>query len=142
MKNLKTIKTGLAVLASPLLILSACSHNDSKYKNLQTGEKVYIIKSESGQAIDSVSGRPVEFYVNLETKDTIYGKSGEVVNNKIIKTADGVYKLDDSKFKTDVEKLMDSGKDVKVKVDGKDMKIKTDDKKIKIEDGKTTVKDR
>ncbi|WP_154647956.1 hypothetical protein [Pedobacter arcticus] len=139
---MKNLRTGIAVLVSPLLIMAACSNKDSKYKNLQTGENVYIIKSETGQAIDSVSGKPVEFYVNTETKDTIYGETGVVVNNKVIKTADGVYKLDESKFKTDVEKLLESGDDVKVKVDGDEMKIKTDDKKIKIDGDEKKVKDR
>ncbi|HET8829145.1 MAG TPA: hypothetical protein VFM79_07370 [Pelobium sp.] len=141
MKNLN-ILTGIAITAGSALLITACSNNDSKYKNLQTGEKVYIIESESGQAIDSVSGNPVEFYVNLETRDTIYGETGEVVNNKVIKTSDGVYKLDESKFKSEVEQLLESGDDVKVKVDGDEMKIKTDDQKIKIEDGETKVKDR
>ncbi len=140
MKNLK-IGKGLALLAFPALLITACSQNDSKYKNLQTGEKVYIIESD-GIAVDSVTGKPVEFYVNTETQDTIYGETGEVVNNKVLKTGDGVYKLDESKFKSEVEQLLESGEDVKVKVDGEDMKIKTDDKKIKVEDGETTVKDR
>ncbi len=136
------ILTTLAITACSALVFTACSNNDSKYKNLQTGEKVYIIKSESGAAIDSVSGKPVEFYVNTETQDTIYGETGVVVNNKVIKTGDGVYKLDESKFKTDVEKLLESGDDVKVKVDGDEMKIKTDDKKIKIDGNEKKVKDR
>ena len=134
--------TGLALMACPALMITACKHNDAKYENLQTGEKVYIIKSESGQAIDSISGKPVEFYVDLDTKDTVYGETGEVVNNKVMKTADGVYKLDESKFKSDVEKLMESGKDVKIKVEDDNMKIKTDDKKIKIDGNEKTVKDR
>lgn len=141
MKNL-SILTGIAITAGSALLITACNNNDSKYKNLQTGEKVYIIESESGQAIDSVSGNPVEFYVNTETQDTIYGETGEVVNNKVIKTSDGVYKLDESKFKSEVEQLLESGDDVKVKVDGDEMKIKTDDQKIKVEDGETKVKDR
>ena len=142
MKNLNNLKTGLAVLVSPLLIMAACSNKDSKYKNLQTGEKVYIIKTESGQAIDSISGKTVEFYVNTETKDTIYGETGVVVNNKIIKTGDGVYKLVETETKSEVEKLLESGDDVKIKVDGDEMKIKTDDKKIKIEDGETKIKNK
>ena len=141
MKN-SNILTALTLTACSAVIFTACSNKDSKYKNLQTGEKVYIIKSETGQAIDSVSGKPVEFYVNTETQDTIYGETGVVVNNKLIKTADGVYKLDESKFKTDVEKLLESGDDVKVKVDGDKIKIKTDDKKIKIDGDEKKVKNR
>lgn len=138
--NKLNVVAGLALLSTSALVMVSCSNSDSKYKNLQTGEKVYIIKSEEGQAIDSVSGKPVEFYVNTETKDTIYGETGELVNNKIIKTSDGVYKLDESKFKTDVENLIESGENVKVKVDGDEMKIKTDDKKIKIDGNDKKVK--
>ncbi|MFC5282839.1 hypothetical protein [Pedobacter alpinus] len=138
MKKLNVV-AGLLLIMSPALVMVSCTNNDSKYKNLQTGEKVYIIQSESGQAIDSISGSPVEFYVNTETQDTIYGETGEVVNNKLIKTSDDVYKLDESKFKTEIEEMMESD-DVKIKVDGDDMKIKTDDKKIKIEDGEKKVK--
>lgn len=134
------ILAALTLIAAPALLFTACNNNDAKYRNLQTGEKVYIVKSDSGEAIDSISGKPVEFYVDLDTKDTIYGKTGVVVNNKVIKNADGVYVLNEPEPKSDVEQLLESGEDVKIKVDGDKMKIKTDDKKIKIDGDDKKVK--
>ncbi len=134
------IITALAFIAAPALVFTACNNNDAKYKNLETGEKVYIVKSETGEAMDSVSGKPVEFYVDLNTKDTIYGRTGVVVNNKIVKNADGVYVMSEPEVKSEVEELIESGEDVKIKVDGDKMKIKTDDKKIKIDGDDKKVK--
>lgn len=123
---------GLAFLIAPAIITS-CSRNAAKYENLETGEKVHIVKSESGVAVDSVSGEPVKFYVDLTTKDTIYGETGMVVNNALIKTPEGTYMLDEAKIKSDGDEWKAKSEDVKIKVDGDEMKIKTDDKKVKID---------
>ena len=141
MKNFK-ILTGLAIATLTNLSITSCNNIDSKYKNLETGEKVIIIKSETGLAMDSVSGEPVAFYVNTETQDTIEGKTGNVVNNKLMKNADGGYHVHEMEAKSEVEQLLESGEDVKIKVDGDEIKIKTDDKKIKIDGNEKTVKDR
>ena len=93
-------------------------------------------------AMDSVTQKPVMYYVDLDTKDTISGKTGNVVNNEIVKDADGNYEM--VKSKSNLEQQIDEMKSedgVKIK-QGKngDYKIKTDDKKIKIEDGKVEIK--
>ena len=139
MRNLKTLlKTALVI--SPIMILAACNQSKAKFENLETGKKVFIIKDpETGYAMDSIENKPVKFYVDLTTKDTIYGETGVVVNNSIIKTAEGTYVLDESKFDSDVEAQISSG-DVKIKVDGDEMKIKTDEKKIKIDGDEKKVK--
>lgn len=140
MKNFKSILKN-ALVISPLIAFAACSNKDAKFKNLATNEIVYVIKdSVSGEAIDSINKEPVLFYVDLETKDTINGKTGEVVNNAIIRTGDGTYVLDETKIKVaDTEITIPSG-DVKIKVDGDEMKIKTDEKKIKIDGNEKKVK--
>lgn len=140
MKNLKSFLKN-ALVVCPLIALAACSNNDAKFRNLASDENVYIIKdSISGEAIDSITKEPVLFYVDLETKDTINGKTGEVVNNAIIRTEDGTYILDETKIKVaDTEITIPSG-DVKIKVDGDEMKIKTDEKKIKIDGNEKKVK--
>ena len=140
MKNLKSfLKKALVV--SPMIALAACSNNDAKFKNLASDENVYIIKdSVSGEAIDSITKEPVLFYVNLATKDTIYGKTGEVVNNSIIRTENGAYILDETKIKMPEAEITIPSGDVKIKVDGDEMKIKTDDKKIKIDGNERKVK--
>jgi hypothetical protein len=142
MKNLKTaIK--LALVVSPIVILASCNSNKAKYEDLATGEKVYIIKdSKTGMAMDSVTQKPVMYYVDLDTKDTISGKTGNVVNNEIVKDADGNYEM--VKTKSNLHQQIDEMKSedgVKIK-QGKngDYKIKTDYKKIKIEDGKFEIK--
>ena len=139
MRNLKTLlKTALVII--PIMILAACNQSKAKFENLETGKKVFIIKDpETGYAMDSIENKPVKFYVDLTTKDTIYGETGVVVNNSIIKTAEGTYVLDESKFDSDVEAQISSG-DVKIKVDGDEMKIKTDEKKIKIDGDEKKVK--
>ncbi|MBC7652945.1 MAG: hypothetical protein H7098_00560 [Oligoflexus sp.] len=140
MKNLKKV-IKVALVISPIVVLASCNSNKAKYEDLATGEKVYIIKdSQTGMAMDSISQKPVMFYVDLDTKDTINGKTGEVVNNKIVKDAEGKYEM----AKSDLEQQIDNMKsedDVKIKVENDgDYKIKTDDKKIKIEDGKVKIK--
>jgi hypothetical protein len=140
MKTLKTLFK-VALMITPIMLTVACNRNAAKYENLETGEKVTIIKDPTtGYAIDSVTNEPVDYYVNLDTKDTIYGKTGMVVNNALIKTPEGTYMLDNAKIKSDGEEFKAKSEDVKIKVDGEDMKIKTDDKKIKIEDGEKKVK--
>ncbi len=140
MKMLKILfKTALII--TPIVLVVACNKNAAKYENLETGEKVTIVKDPTtGYAIDSITNEPVDFYVNLDTKDTIYGKTGMVVNNALIKTSEGTYLLDDAKIKSDGEEFKAKSDEVKIKVDGDDIKIKTDDKKIKIEDGEKKVK--
>ncbi len=140
MKNLKsTLKTALII--SPIVIMASCSKNAAKYEDLNSGEKVYIVKDpQTGKAIDSISGKPVEFYVDLTTKDTIYGETGMVVNNALIKTAEGTYRLDNAKIKSDGDEWKAKSGDVKIKVDGDEMKIKTDDKKVKIDGDEKKVK--
>jgi competence protein ComGC len=140
MKNLKKV-IKVALVISPIVVLASCNSNKAKYEDLATGEKVYIIKdSQTGMAMDSISQKPVMFYVDLDTKDTINGKTGEVVNNKIVKDVEGKYEM----AKSDLEQQIDNMKsedDVKIKVENDgDYKIKTDDKKIKIEDGKVKIK--
>ncbi|TKB98934.1 hypothetical protein [Pedobacter cryophilus] len=139
MRNLKTLlKTALVI--SPIVILASCGKPEAKFENLETGEKVFIIKDpETGFAMDSIANKPVKFYVDLTTKDTIYGETGVVVNNSIIKTSEGTYILDESKFDDNVEVDINSG-DVKIKVDGDETKIKTDEKKIKIDGDEKKVK--
>lgn len=134
-----------ALVVSPLVVLAACSGTEAKYQNLASGEKVYIIKdSISGAAIDSITREPVVLYVDLDTRDTIYGRTGQIVNNSIIKNEDGTYMVDETKIMLDGNEIsVGDGYgegEVKIKVDGDEMKIKTDDKKIKIDGDEKKVK--
>ncbi len=134
-----------------LAAFTACDTKDS-YVDLSTGEKVDLVEdSTTGRMVNAETKEPVKIYVNTGTHDTIYGPTGKVINNEVVKTSDGkyVYKDDEMKIKTtDTDtkiKIDENGDDdvdykKKVEKDG-DIKIKDGDTKIKIEaDGETKIK--
>jgi hypothetical protein len=152
---MKLIKQVLAVTGSALIIMSCQNSNDTKRieseadstmttdqpvndnSNMNTEASNQYVDLKTGQSTDlyydndkkmtysSVNNEPVDLYVNVTTGDTVYGRGRYIVNNYVVKTPEGTYKLDDSK--------------VKVTKDG--IKIKDGDKKLKIEDGELKVKD-
>ncbi len=96
--------------------------------------------------VNADTRKPVIIYVDTQSKDTIYGKTGKIINGMVTKTDDGKYKYVSNvdgpdKIKTgddDSYKIKDGDYKKKVEKDG-DVKIKEGDKKIKI-DGKTGEK--
>jgi hypothetical protein len=114
-------------------LLWACSPQE-RYLNLNTGEKVELEKDpETGLMVDAKTKQPVYLYVDTKTNDTIYGKTGKVVNGEIVRI-DNEYK-----FKGDYEyKSADGDLKVEVEKDG-DIKIKDGDSKLKV-DGETGEK--
>jgi len=124
---MKQLLVGLSVA----LIFTACKND--RYYDLTAGESVELKKDEkTGRMINAETNKPVYIYVDRETKDTIYGATGDVVNGHVVKTSDGKYDIDD-------EYKIKYG-DYKKKVDGDEVKIKDGDTKIKIEDGEKKVK--
>lgn len=123
------------------LFFAACNDNESRYYNLSTGEAVELEKDEkTGLMVDAETGKTVRVYVDRESKDTIWGATGKVVNGQIVKADDGEWKItndDDSKVKMEDGdyKVKDGDYKKKVEKDG-DVKIKDGDKTIKI-DGET-----
>lgn len=130
---------------------------NAKYVDLKTGQPVDLYyNTKKKRAYSESTNEPVDLYVNVATGDTIYGQGRYVVNNYIVKTADGTYKLDDSKIKIDGDEIkikegdkkfkMEDGEmkikdgDEKMKVDGDESKLKTEDMKVKEEDGETKTK--
>jgi len=98
----------------------------AKYVDLKTGQPVELYyNSKKKRTYSESTNEPVDLYVNVATGDTIYGQGRYVVNNYIVKTEDGTYKLDNKK----------------IKIDGDDIKIKDGDKKFKMEDGEIKIKD-
>ena len=131
--------------------------NNSKYVDLKTGQPVDLYyDSKKKKTYSASNDEPVDLYVNVATGDTIYGEGRYVVNNYIVKTEDGKYKLDNKKVKIDGDeikikegnkkfkmsademKIKDGDTDTKIKTDADESKVKTEDMKTKDEKGEPT----
>ncbi len=142
MKTLSFIAVSIFITTS----IISCADNNHRYIDLETGKRIDIVKDPTtGYMVDANSKDPVIIYVDTESKDTIYGKTGKVINNHIMKTEEGKYKYvsnDDMKSNDDESyKIKDGNYKKKVEKDG-DVKIKDGDTKIKIdgESGEKKVK--
>ncbi|MDQ6763398.1 MAG: hypothetical protein M3015_12330 [Bacteroidota bacterium] len=143
MKTLTFSVFGLLLTCS----IISCADKNHRYIDLETGNYVDVVKdSTNGKMVNADTREPVIIYVDTQSKDTIYGKTGKVINGNVTKTENGKYKYvsnDDGldKIKTGDDgayKVKDGDYKKKVDKDG-DIKIKDGDKKIKI-DGKTGEK--
>ena len=118
-------------------VLSSCD-NDARYRDLNTGKKVELVKDEStGLMVDADTRKPVYIYVDTETNDTIYGRTGRVINGRVVRVGDE-WKYDNDaevSIRTSGDGNADGDYKKKVEKDG-DVKIKDGDTKIKI-DGET-----
>ena len=120
----KVLLFGFGVICISMWI--ACNSASGRYLDLNTGKHISIEKDpKTGYMVDADTKKPVDIYVDTETKDTIYGRNGEVINGKVVKTDDGVYK-----YEVISERKDNAG----------EIKIKDGDTKIKIEDGEKKVK--
>jgi hypothetical protein len=136
------MKLALLFIAITSLILWSCKSENERYLDLNTGEPVVLVKdSSSGLLVEKATMKPVPLYVDTRTKDTIDGRTGTVINGKVIKDEKtGVftysrpteYKSPDGDLKVEVEKDGDikiKDGDTKTKIDGK-----TGEKKVKHDD--------
>jgi hypothetical protein len=129
--------------------------SNTKYVDLKTGQPVDLYyDSKKKKTYSTTNDEPVDLYVNVATGDTVYGEGRYIVNNYIIQTEDGKYKLDNKKVKIDGDEIkikegnkkfkIEEGEmkmkdeDAKIKADADESKIKTEDMKIKDEEGEQT----
>ena len=147
---MKTLTLSIIGLIFTCCIIS-CADANHRYIDLETGNYIDVIKdSTNGTMVNADTRKPVIIYVDTQSKDTIYGKTGKVINGDVTKTSEGkyIYSSDDGgtdKVKTDDDggyKVKDGDYKKKVEKDG-DVKIKDGDDKIKIdgETGEKKVKD-
>ncbi len=123
----------------------------SSYVNLSTGEPVTIVRDdEKGFYVYSDTKQPIEkdlYFVDTSSRDTLYGPSGLVVNNALIKTPAGTYTLNEQMIERDGDEIKIKTADGKLKIDGDEVKYKEgediksksdgDESKVKTADGKT-----
>ena len=109
----------------------ACNNPQARYIDLNTGEQIKIKKDTHGRLVNAADEKPVRFYVDSKTNDTLDGRTGKVVNGELVKVEEGGYEY------ITVRETLAADEDFtkKVEADG-DIKIKTSKKKIKI-NGKT-----
>jgi hypothetical protein len=142
------MKTQIGFLLSVLAAgIFSCRNSQERYLDLNTHEYVNLEKdSTSGLMVNAETGKPVDVYVDTKTNDTIYGRTGEVVNGKVHKTTGGdwVVKIDGDEYKAKSA----SENSAKVKREGDEYKFKEGnytvkregDGDVKIENGTTQVK--
>lgn len=116
--------------------LISCSDTKDRYVDLRTGKPVELVKDEqTGLMVDATTKQPVYIYVDTKKNDTIYGKTGTVINGQVVRNNANEYM-----YTKDFEAYEAKGDDYKIEVekDG-DIKIKDGDSKLKV-DGKTGEK--
>ena len=71
--------------------LISCSGNAYRYVDLNTGKRINVIRdTTTGYRVNAETEEPLVVYYDSKTRDTLYGKTGEVINNKI-EVRDGKY---------------------------------------------------
>lgn len=130
------MKKSFAILMVMLFAgLVGCNNDDARYIDLNTGKTIKLEKDESGRMVDAETKNPVRIYVDTKTKDTIYGKTGKVINGHVVRRNDDTWAYD-----ADISSDGGDDGDYKIKVENDgDVKIKDGDTKTKI-DGETGEK--
>lgn len=114
----------------------------SRYTDLSTGQPVDLYYDpKTRTTYSSLTNEPVDFYVDMSSGDTIYGRGRYVVNNYIVRSADSSYRLDDGKIKIDKNEIKIKDGSKKWKMDKSDMKIKDGNMKAKADSTGAKMKD-
>lgn len=135
---MKKISSVIAFSFAFVFVIS-CSDNKERYVDLSTGNAFEPVKDDqTGVMMDKETKKPVYMYVDTEKKDTIYGKTGEVVNGHVISENNKYVYDGDVKVEMNNDgsiKYKDDNQKIEIEKDG-DIKMKDGDTKIKI-DGET-----
>jgi hypothetical protein len=129
------MKWGLAILTVLLAgsYIMSCKGMHEGYLDLSTGQEVSIQKDAvTGHILNKETGKPLYIYVDPVAEDTIYAKTGEVINGRVVNKDNKFYYDKDEKLKLGEEgaiKYKDDDYKAKVKKDGS-IKIKKGDRKV------------
>lgn len=119
----------LIFLSAPgIAMWTSCRNANAQYIDLNSGEKIVVKKDAQGRLVNAADLRPVRFYVDVKTGDTLDGRTGRIVNGELVK-------VDDSRYEyISVREALAGDEFYKEKMekDG-DVKIKTSKRKIKID---------
>ncbi len=158
------MKKNFLVLCLTALLVFVINTSKAQYIDLSTGKTITVVKHQgNGMMYNPENQRAVYLYVDAATKDTIYGRTGAVINGKVRRMSDGKFAYygdegfvyDEGEFRTRREsdgyrKVFQGDGDVKLKgdnykkkteLDG-DVKTKDNGSKVKTkENGELKVKD-
>lgn len=102
------------------------------YIDLRTGQPVDLYYSPKfNRTYSIVTNEPVDYYVNIATGDTVYGRGRYIINNYLVRKPDGIYTLDDKRIKIDKNEIKMKDGNMKLKMDKGKMKMKDADSKMK-----------
>lgn len=123
-----------------------------KYIDLKTRQYVTVrIDTIRGEVVNSETNEPINLFVEPETHDTIYGLTGNIVNNNLIHDASGDFRVDTVKMSSPdtttpttvtTTTTVEAEGNYKEKVKANKSKLKTDDVKVKEKNGVIKVKER
>jgi hypothetical protein len=139
---------GLFVAIVITLVATAQTPASNAYTivDLNTGETINVYyDTESWRTINKATSQPVDFYIityaNTMTSDTVHGITGLIVNNLIMKDAEGKWAFNDAKVKWDGNELKMKDKyGRKVKWEKGELKVKDWNSKYKTEAGDAKYK--
>ncbi|MDZ4795046.1 MAG: hypothetical protein SGI83_12265 [Bacteroidota bacterium] len=131
---------GLLTFSVLVAIGWACSDSKDRFVDLSTGKSIEIEKDGvTGFMVNKETGEVPYIYVDTKKKDTIYGKTGKVINGHVVLGSDNKYVYDeDEKLEIDANggvEYKDGDHKTEIEKDG-DVTIKDGDNKVKI-DGET-----
>lgn len=111
--------------------------------DLNSGDTLdYWYDTDKKIVMNRNNNSPVDFYINTNTNDTVYGKGRFVVNGLLVQGEDGKWKFDDNKVKIDGDELKIKDGSRKLKIDGDEIKVKDGGRKIKSDGKEAKIKDR
>ena len=115
----------------------SCSREKGAYIDLRSGKSIEVERDPvTGSWINADTKESVYIYVDRKTGDTIYAKSGEVINGHIVLQGEEYWYDQDLEHENNLRTA-----DYKKKTERDcDMKIKKGNVKIKVEDGERKVK--
>ena len=131
MKRMKVL-----LFVASLTLVGACGKK-GEYVDVNTGKTVTLEKdAETGYMVNVETKKPVYIYTSRSSGDTIYGRTGKVINSNVVKLDDGHFE-----YKGDGEYSYVNGEYKKKVDDDGSFKVKDGDYKLKVdEDGSSKIK--
>ena len=107
------------------------TNSSGNYVDLATG-KPLTKDPKTGLYVDE-AGRPVEFFVDINSKDTFYSRTGQNVNNALVQEH-GKWKIGNTKIVSEGDEMKIRTPNGRVKVENDEAKAKDVNTKLKVED--------